>query len=116
MSLQKSKGLTAKCVVIVGCMAGALPLIRPDYTPTEKLQAYQEQRRLFYVALTRTTNTLVVSSAATGLFQDVARMGISPSKTVKGISVLQMSPYISELGPTAPQVVSGNQWRATLGI
>ena len=47
MSLQKSKGLTAKCVVVVGCMEGVLPLLRPDNSQSERKQAYEEQRRLF---------------------------------------------------------------------
>ena len=64
MSLQKSKGLTARCVVVAGCMAGALPLIRSTLTQPERRQAYEEQRRLFYVALTRTTDTIAISSAA----------------------------------------------------
>ena len=116
MSLQKSKGLTAKCVVIVGCMAGALPMLRADYSPAMATQAYEEQRRLFYVALTRITETLVISSAATGLFQDVVTMGIPTSRSVNGYCAIRSSPYISELGASSPQVVSGNQWRGTLGF
>ena len=116
MSLQKSKGLTAKCVVIVGCMTGALPMLRADYSPAIARQAYEEQRRLFYVALTRTTETLVISSAATGLFQDVVSMGLPTSRSIPGYCVIHSSPYISELGASSPQAVSGNQWRGTLGF
>ena len=116
MSLQKSKGLTAKCVVVVGCMEGVLPLLRPDNSQSERKQAYEEQRRLFYVALTRTTETLVLSSAVTGSFRDLVTMGISPKWGVKGISNIHSSPFLSELGASAPQVVSGNAWRAALGF
>ena len=98
MSLQKSKGLTARCVVVVGCMEGALPVLRSTYSQLERQQAYEEQRRLFYVALTRTTETLVVSSAATGAFGDVVAMGISPSRTIRGVANIHSSPFLSELG------------------
>lgn len=116
MSLQKSKGLTARCVLVVGCMEGVLPHLRSSYSQSELQQAYQEQRRLFYVALTRTTETLVVSSAATGPYRDVVTMGISPTRTVNGISNIHSSPFLSELGTSAPQVVTGNAWRAALGF
>ena len=116
MSLQKSKGLTAKCVVVAGCMSDALPHIRASYTPQERQQAYEEQRRLFYVALTRTTDTLVISSAATGPFSDVVSMGISPKGNIGGITNIHASPFLSELGPLAPQVMSGSNWRSLLGF
>ena len=49
MSLHKSKGLTARLVVIAGCVQGILPLI--DYTATieEQNRQREEARRLFYV-------------------------------------------------------------------
>lgn len=116
MSLQKSKGLTARCVVVGGCMEGVLPVLRSTYSQLERQQAVEEQRRLFYVALTRTTETLVVSSAATGAYGDVVAMGISPSGKVKGVANIHSSPFLSELGPSAPQVIPGNAWRSTLGF
>ena len=116
MSLQKSKGLTAKCVIVVGCMEGALPVLHSNYSQQERQQAYEEQRRLFYVALTRTTETLVVSSAATGGFGDVVAMGISPTRTVRGVSNIHSSPFVSELGPSAPPVIAGTAWRSALGF
>ena len=116
MSLQKSKGLTARCVIVAGCMAGALPVIKSGFTAVQRQQSYEEQRRLFYVALTRTRDTLVISSAATGEYRDVMSMGIPSSRRVAGRSVIQSSPYLSELGPSAPKVISGSDWRAALGF
>ena len=116
MSLQKSKGLTARCVIIAGCMEGALPVRNSNYTQAELQQSFEEQRRLFYVALTRTTETLVISSAATGLFQDVVHMGISPRRSIPGISNIHASPFLSELGNSAPPVESGVAWRTRLGF
>ena len=116
MSLQKSKGLTARCVVVAGCMDGVFPLLRASYSQSERQQAHEEQRRLFYVALTRTTETLIISSAATGPYRDVVSMGISPTRIVRGVSNIHSSPFLSELGSSAPKVISGANWRLMLGF
>jgi DNA helicase-2/ATP-dependent DNA helicase PcrA len=63
MSLHKSKGLTARLVVIAGCVAGILPSIDSTASLVEQNRQREEQRRLFYVGLTRSTETLVLSSA-----------------------------------------------------
>jgi len=62
MSLHKSKGLTAGLVVVAGCMEGLIPTWDDDSTPQEIAATLEEQRRLFYVAMTRPRRTLVLSS------------------------------------------------------
>ena len=116
MSLHKSKGLTAKCVVVVGCVAGALPTFRSGLTPAQRQQLMEEQRRLFYVAITRTTQALVLSSAISAPYSDAMQMGLTVTRARKGIAMLQSSPYWSELGPHAPTPISGHQWRTNLGF
>ncbi len=66
MSLHKSKGLTADLVVVCGCLQGLIPHIDTDASQQEQQLSVEEQRRLFYVAITRTRQTLVLSSV-TGL-------------------------------------------------
>ncbi len=61
MSLHKSKGLTRDLVVIAGCMAGTLPYIDQADAPEIQNAKLEEQRRLFYVAVTRATSVLVIS-------------------------------------------------------
>ncbi len=116
MSLHKSKGLTARCVLVLGCVAGALPSLNAYLTPEQTQNAIKEQRRLFYVAVTRTTETLVISSAATAPFGDAKAMGLLTSRFSGGNAVLQASPFISDLGPSAPKAISGKQWHAQLGF
>jgi DNA helicase-2/ATP-dependent DNA helicase PcrA len=116
MSLHKSKGLTAKCVVVVGCVAGALPTISPGLSPIEQNQTIEEQRRLFYVAITRTSQTLVLSSAATAPFGESMQMGLPSIRRMGTNAVLQASPFMSELGNSVPATMSGNQWRTQLGF
>lgn len=116
MSLHKSKGLTAKCVIVTGCVAGALPTLRPGLSSTAQQQAIEEQRRLFYVAITRTTSTLVLSSAATSPYGEAMQMGLTVARRHHGNAILQASPFMSELGQQAPATLSGGQWRTNLGF
>lgn len=116
MSLYKSKGLTAKCVVVVGCVAGALPTVKPGLSSAAQLQAIEEQRRLFYVAITRTKQTLVLSSAASAPYGEAMQMGLTVARRWGPSAVLQASPFMSELGVQAPTALSGNQWRSQLGF
>ena len=60
MSLHKSKGLTADLVAVVGCVEGLVPTLKG--TLAEQAASLEEQRRLFYVAVTRTRRALVLSS------------------------------------------------------
>jgi DNA helicase II / ATP-dependent DNA helicase PcrA len=116
MSLHKSKGLTARLVVIAGCVAGILPSI--DYTAPiqEQTRQRQEQRRLFYVGLTRSTETLVISSAVRIPSGVAMQMGVPVLAGGYGVAILQASPFLAELGPHAPNSTHGNAWRAGLGF
>lgn len=116
MSLHKSKGLTARVVLVAGCIQGALPTIRPKLTAAEVQASEQEQRRLFYVALTRTTDTLILSSCAAMFTQQAYQMNIPFRGQHGALAVVLASPYLSELGTSAPPTVSGTTWRAAEGI
>jgi len=63
MSLQKSKGLTSKVAIVAGCIQGVIPFQNFKLPQTEQQAILAEQRRLFYVAITRCTEILVLSSA-----------------------------------------------------
>lgn len=116
MSLHKSKGLTAKCVVVVGCVAGALPTVRSGLSSSAQRESIEEQRRLFYVSITRTRQILVLSSAASAPYRDAMQMGLTVARHLGPNAVLQASPFMSELGVHAPLALSGNQWRSQLGF
>ena len=63
MSLHKAKGLTVRASVITGCVEGLVP--RP-YDPVKSFLTepdhLEEQRRLLYVAMTRSTEFLLICS------------------------------------------------------
>ena len=78
----------------------------------------REGRRLFYVALTRAANELVISSSSSMDLADANARGVKYHKgtirraggrhTVRTIA----TPYLSELGPAAPTAIRGDRWLA----
>jgi superfamily I DNA/RNA helicase len=110
MSLHKSKGLTSKALIVAGCIEGLIPYLQQDWTPTELDTNIKEQRRLFYVAITRATDILVISSFATierKLFHQIgARVRAGYEKQARTIS----SRFLGELGPWAPHPETGAGW------
>lgn len=116
MSLHKSKGLTARVVVIAGCVAGAIPTVNRQAPHDEQLRQIEEQRRLFYVAITRTTETLVISGAAHVPFADAMQMKLDIAPGHGGNVNLLASPFLPELGPQAPNTETGTAWRNRIGF
>jgi superfamily I DNA/RNA helicase len=116
MSLYKSKGLTARLVVIAGCVAGIMPSIDAKDPPAEQERQRQEQRRLFYVGITRTTETLMINSSIRMLSAAAFRMRMPKLATAGMYVILQASPMLPELGPTAPLSITAAAWRAQLGF
>lgn len=118
MSLHKSKGLTAHLVVVAGCLEGIVPSSSDDdSTPAEELRTLEEQRRLFYVALTRTRETLVLSSVARLPVPEGYRMranvaGVGPRLGIKTIA----SRFLDELGPASPPATDGATFLKTTGV
>jgi DNA helicase-2/ATP-dependent DNA helicase PcrA len=116
MSLHKSKGLTARLVIIAGCVTGIIPSIDPQASLAEQNRQREEQRRLFFVGLTRSTETLVLSSAVRMPYAAALRMGVPVAARSGPNAILQASPFLAELGPNAPQPISGNNWRTQVGF
>lgn len=120
MSLHKSKGLTAALVVVAGCVGGAIPTIDSKLPAAEQDAALKEQRRLFYVAITRARDTLVLSSVTRLPLQVAKRVNIPAAKVYKYqgelFARLAASPFIGELGLAAPPAVRGTDWRVSLGF
>ena len=111
MSLHKSKGLSGHMVVIAGCIDGVLPKTPDDdMDPVEIQQHFEEQRRLFYVALTRTKaprngqeGILRITSALAMPVADAFRMGAKIASRGRNVVYVRSSPFLSELGGEAPR-------------
>ena len=109
MSLHKSKGLTADLVVVVGCIEGVIPKLSGG-TPAEQASSLEEQRRLFYVAVTRTRRILILSSV-TQLQRKVAyRIGAKIWGRNPSQSTTVASGFLNELGPTRPPAILGSKY------
>jgi superfamily I DNA/RNA helicase len=107
MSLHKSKGLSAELVVVAGCIEGLIPSIEDGLTELERTITMQEQRRLFYVAITRTTKILMLSSVTRIPRREAHPMRIRTQGGNRHYANTVSSSFLSELGPNCP--------RATLG-
>ncbi|MCT8971162.1 ATP-dependent helicase [Microbaculum sp. A6E488] len=116
MSLHKSKGLSAPVTIIAGCVQGLLP--RPaeaESTPAEAAQHLEEQRRLFYVGITRVKavpqerkpGTLILTYSRRMPARDALSVGITPAQRQYDQAILHASNFIRELGPSAPDPIAG---------
>jgi len=115
MSLHKSKGLTANLVVVAGCVDGLIPTIDRRLTISEQDGALEEQRRLFYVALTRSTDCVVMSYPL--FFPRAVAHHIGVQFTPRGpLAQTARSPFIRDLGPGCPQILRGEDWLSSLGV
>lgn len=113
MSLHKSKGLTSKVVVIPGCIEGLVPF-RDDAAPAAEQDAVlREQRRLFYVAVTRCTEVLVVSSSLQMDRALAKKVGAVIQRGRGWVVRTVASRFLDELGPEAPTAMDGRRWAAT---
>ena len=112
MSLHKSKGLTARIAVIAGCIQGVLPHIDRELSLQEQERQLQEQRRLFYVAITRSSETLVVSSP---LYLDIHiayRIGAVARRRQAGQVETIFTQFFDEFGDEAPEMHQGEDFLA----
>jgi DNA helicase-2/ATP-dependent DNA helicase PcrA len=116
MSLHKSKGLSSPVVIIAGCVEGLLPTAPDvDASPAERQAQLEEQRRLFFVGLTRVKampgdnkpGTLVLTSSRSMSLADAMNSRIRPARVQYGRAFVHTSRFIRELGPTAPAPEAG---------
>lgn len=120
MSLHKAKGLTRDVVILAGCMAGTLPRVDPADPPEIQNRQLEEQRRLFYVGLTRATKVLIISAAATlplaAALQSGAQIVRRTFANGQPLAITALTPFVSELGVAMPVVESTATFRASLGL
>jgi DNA helicase II / ATP-dependent DNA helicase PcrA len=112
MSLHSSKGLSAKLVILCSMIDHLIPYLKEGLSDDEIQAQIQEQRRLFYVALTRCKSSseymgrLIVSSYTYLYGLDAVRMGISANPTTH----LRVSStrYLRDFGRTSPKPIVGS--------
>lgn len=116
MTLGGSKGLSAPVTIIAGCIEGLLPQ-QPDNcsSEAEKLSKIEEQRRLFYVGISRVKaspakgqpGTLILTHSRQMSANAAKRAKITPARVKYGKANFIASRFLAELGPAAPLPVAG---------
>ena len=108
MSLHKSKGLTSKVVIVAGCVEGIIPFVDYKETPARQRELLREQRRLFYAAITRCTERLVLSSVS----KFERKLAHKIRAKISSIGHTLSSRFLGELGPDLPTASRGKDWVA----
>jgi len=114
MSIHKSKGLSAPITIIAGCVEGLLPKVNGDISEAEKEEHIKEQRRLFYVGISRVSATsdsrlagkLILTCSRHMPYRTAKKAGIDCTERRSSVE-LHTSRFIQELGQCAPEVIRG---------
>lgn len=112
MSLHKSKGLTNKIVIVSGCVEGLIPFVDLKSTSqVDQNHLIAEQRRLLYVAITRPTDTLILSSFKQIERASAHKLGVRIGRGgTKKLGNTISSRFLNELGDCAPIAIKGQDW------
>jgi len=111
MSMHASKGLTADLVVLAGLVDGIVPRVDRRLSEEGQEAQLQEQRRLFFVAMTRTTNILVFSSYSQLDAATAHRLQVARGRRIAGGSFRTFaSGFLGELGEECPDAIRGEDW------
>jgi superfamily I DNA/RNA helicase len=102
MSLHGAKGLDSRVVIVVGCVEGWLPSLSAGVTEQEEQKGLEEQRRLFYVAITRPTHMLILSSFVSLPIEEAYTTQVRFERIGRRAAVIA-SRFLGELGPAAPR-------------
>lgn len=110
-TLWGAKGVTADHVYLLGVCGEAIPGQRRSEYPGTEADYTDEQRRLFYVSITRSKRTLVLSRALRIRRGEAVQQGLSVGAAGGRFwAVLQMSPFLRDILPVLPDAVDGDQW------
>lgn len=112
MTYWGAKGLTAHTVIVTSLVNGILPQ-NPNPSDIEGKANLEEDRRLFYVNMTRPEEHLILSSfrklqrgEARRVGADIEDEGYWPTT--------QASRFLAELGPETPEAERGEEWVDTI--
>ncbi len=109
-TLWGAKGVTAEHVYILGACQEALPGQRRDEYPGTEADYVDEQRRLFYVSITRAKETLAISRALRVGRGAAKQLGLTVTTGSKFWGDLKMSPFLHDVMSVLPNAVPGESW------
>ena len=109
-TLWGAKGVTAEHVYVIGLCKEAIPGTRREEYPGTDLEFVEEQRRLFYVSITRSRRTLVLSRARWVPKVKAKQLGLSIRAGVEDPIELEMSPFLHDVIAFLPRAIDGRRW------
>lgn len=109
-TLWGAKGLTAYHVYIIGLSNEAIPGKRRDEYPGTDEEHFDEQKRLFYVSITRSKKTLVLSRARWIPNTKAKRLGLPMKFSSDNISQTERCTFLSSIRSCLPKAKEGKDW------
>lgn len=124
MSLHKSKGLTAKAVIVLGCVSGLIPFIKDkddllEAGDTAEIERqHEENRRLFFVAITRAKKYLMFSSFRDVEFAMAKQLTVDLRLTGDRSRLPQTiaTPFFADMPINLPAAQNGDEFLVDKGI
>jgi superfamily I DNA/RNA helicase len=113
-TLWGAKGVTANHVYVLGLCREAIPGQKREEYPGTEAEYVDEQKRLFYVSITRTKRTLVLSRARAVSRAEAMRLGLAVQPG-PGQVQLTMCPFLRDIIRLLPAVVRGQDWHGCAG-
>ncbi len=110
-TLWGAKGVTAEHVYVLGLCDEAMPGAPRDEYPLTDEDFFEEQRRLFYVSITRSRRTLVLSRAKFIPNWRAAQLGLAEGKGNKDLRFLNMCRYQRHIIRFLPKAQKGETWK-----
>lgn len=109
-TLWGAKGVTADHVYVIGLCNETMPGTPRDDYPLRDEDYFKEQKRLFYVSITRSRRTLVLSRSKTIPNGRAKQLGLSTSKGNQHRRFLKMSRYLRDIIKFLPRAQKGEEW------
>ena len=106
LTLHAAKGLEFPVVFLAGCEDGLLPL---RFGPRPSPEETAEERRLFFVGMTRARSHLFLTHAARRARHGVVREAAAPSPYLAAIDELLLDRVRADAGGRRPAVSQGDQ-------
>jgi hypothetical protein len=106
-TLWGAKGLTANHVYVMGLCEEAIPGERKDEYPGTDAEYRDEQRRLFYVSITRSKQTLVLSRPKKIKPGEAKRLNLHVKRSGFYYCDLGMCPFLRDIMTELPDAMSG---------
>ena len=95
---------------LLGVCREAIPGERREEYPGTEIDYIEEQRRLFYVSITRPKKTLVLSRALKVKRGPARQMGLKVASGSAFWANLRMSPFLEDILTLLPHASIGESW------